>query len=168
MVHSYVFLDSYNTYSTARPHSWPCVRTLWATWWFSYQFVYNSISIYQSNNLHVCIEQTIDRYIYLHVLRCLACNDRILPLSGGLAFECASASEFDVLFAPARHFQFHLVNVSIFQLKYEYGAWSEYACYSHCYVTWCPLTTWLSPHNARRQGTLRPWCITPPLWYQRV
>ena len=41
------------------------------------------------------------------------------------------------------HFQFHPVNVSILHLKYEYRAWSEsrFACYSHCYVTWCPLTT---------------------------
>ena len=41
------------------------------------------------------------------------------------------------------HFQLHIVNVSILQLKYEYGARSEsrFACYSHCYITWCPLTT---------------------------
>ena len=41
------------------------------------------------------------------------------------------------------HFQFHLVNVSILCLKYEYGAWGEsrFACYSHCYVIWCPLMT---------------------------
>ena len=35
------------------------------------------------------------------------------------------------------------MNVSILHLKYEYGARSEsrFAYYSHCYVTWCPLTT---------------------------
>ena len=39
-------------------------------------------------------------------------------------------------------FQFHLMNVSILHLKYQYGARSEsrFACYSHCYVMWCPLT----------------------------
>ena len=42
-----------------------------------------------------------------------------------------------------RHFQFHPVNVSILHLKYEYRARSEsrFPCHSHCYVTWCPLTT---------------------------
>ena len=43
----------------------------------------------------------------------------------------------------AWHFQFHLVNVSILQLKYEYGARIE-SCSSlssDCYVTWYPLTT---------------------------
>ena len=41
------------------------------------------------------------------------------------------------------HFQVHPVNASILCLKYEYCARSEsrFACYSHCYVTWCPLTT---------------------------
>ena len=42
------------------------------------------------------------------------------------------------------HFKFHLLNISILHLKYEYGAQSEsrFACYSHCYVTWnCRLTT---------------------------
>ena len=40
------------------------------------------------------------------------------------------------------HFQFRPVNVSILHLKYEYRARREshFACYSHCYVTWCPLT----------------------------
>ena len=40
-------------------------------------------------------------------------------------------------------FQFHLVNVSIRHLRYEYRARSEsrFACCSHCYITWCPLTT---------------------------
>ena len=35
------------------------------------------------------------------------------------------------------------VNVNILHSKYEYGAWSEsrFTYYSHCYVTWCPLTT---------------------------
>ena len=41
------------------------------------------------------------------------------------------------------HFQFRPVNFSILHLKYDYRARSEsrFACYSHCYVTWCPLTT---------------------------
>ena len=41
------------------------------------------------------------------------------------------------------HFQFHPVNVSILHLKDDYRARSEsrFACYAHCYVTWCPLTT---------------------------
>ena len=41
------------------------------------------------------------------------------------------------------HFQFHLVNFSILHLKYKYGARREsrFACYSHCYATWCSLTT---------------------------
>ena len=41
------------------------------------------------------------------------------------------------------HFQFRPVNVSILHLKYDYRAWSEsrFVCYSHCYVTWYPLTT---------------------------
>ena len=41
------------------------------------------------------------------------------------------------------HFQFRPVNVSVFHLKYDYRARSEsrFACYSHCYVTWYPLTT---------------------------
>ena len=41
------------------------------------------------------------------------------------------------------HFQFRPVNVSILHLKYDYHALSEsrFSCYSHCYVTWYPLTT---------------------------
>ena len=41
------------------------------------------------------------------------------------------------------HFQFRPVNVSILHLKYDCRARSEsrFACYSHCYVTWYPLTT---------------------------
>ena len=41
------------------------------------------------------------------------------------------------------HFQFHPVNVSILHLKYDCRARSEsrFACYSHYYVTWYPLTT---------------------------
>ena len=41
------------------------------------------------------------------------------------------------------HFQFHPVNVGILHLKYDHRARSEscFACYSHCYVTWYPLTT---------------------------
>ena len=35
------------------------------------------------------------------------------------------------------------MNVNIFQLKGEYGAWSEnsFACFSHCYIMCCPLMT---------------------------
>ena len=41
------------------------------------------------------------------------------------------------------HSQLHLVNVSILLVRYEYGVRSESrnACYSHRYVTRCPLTT---------------------------
>ena len=41
------------------------------------------------------------------------------------------------------HFQFRPVYGSILHLKYDYRARSEsrFACYSHCYVTWYPLTT---------------------------
>ena len=41
------------------------------------------------------------------------------------------------------HFQFRPVNASILHLKDDYRARSEsrFACYSHYYVTWCPLTT---------------------------
>ena len=41
------------------------------------------------------------------------------------------------------HFQFRPMNVSILHLKDDYRARSEsrFACYAHCYVTWCPLTT---------------------------
>ena len=40
-------------------------------------------------------------------------------------------------------FSFHLMNVNILHLKYEYCAQSEscFACYSHCYITWFPLMT---------------------------
>ena len=40
------------------------------------------------------------------------------------------------------HFQFRPVNFSILYWKYDYRARSEsrFACYSHCYVTWYPLT----------------------------
>ena len=41
------------------------------------------------------------------------------------------------------HFQFRPMNVNTLHLKYECRARSEsrVACYSHCYVTLCPLTT---------------------------
>ena len=41
------------------------------------------------------------------------------------------------------HCQFHIVNVRIFHLQYEYVTRSEslFACYSRCYVTGCPLAT---------------------------
>ena len=41
------------------------------------------------------------------------------------------------------HFQFCPVNVSILHFTYEYRARIEglFACYSHCYVTCCPLAT---------------------------
>ena len=40
------------------------------------------------------------------------------------------------------HFSFQSVNVDILNLNFEYGTRNEsrFACYSHCYVTWCPLT----------------------------
>ena len=43
----------------------------------------------------------------------------------------------------ACHFQFHFAIVSIFHFKFEYGAQNDisFACYSHCYVTWYPLST---------------------------
>ena len=41
------------------------------------------------------------------------------------------------------HFHFRPMNVSILHLKDDCRARSEsrFACYSHCYVTWCPLAT---------------------------
>ena len=53
-----------------------------------------------------------------------------------------------------RHFQFHLVNVSILQSKYEYDAQSEsrFACYSHCSITWCTLMTGIVASHASRQA----------------
>ena len=41
------------------------------------------------------------------------------------------------------HFQFRPVNVSVLYLIYDYRARGEsrFACYSHCNVTWYPLTT---------------------------
>ena len=41
------------------------------------------------------------------------------------------------------YFQFRPVNVSILYLRCQYHARSEsrFACFSQCYVTWCPLTT---------------------------
>ena len=53
---------------------------------------------------------------------------------------CANKPDRSVLITIIKwHFQFHLVNVSILHLKYQYGAPSE-SCFA-CYVTWCPLTT---------------------------
>ena len=66
------------------------------------------------------------------------------------------AEGFDILFTQARvhcdnkpqqiglDHDYNLtffVNVSILRLKYKYGAQSEsrFACYSYCYVMWCPL-----------------------------
>ena len=63
------------------------------------------------------------------------------------------------------HFQFHLVNVSNFQLKYEYRARSEsrFACYSNCFVTWCPLTTGIvaSQYLSSRGAVLVTRYLTP-------
>ena len=41
------------------------------------------------------------------------------------------------------HFPDHLVTISNIHLKHEYDARSKsrFACYLHCYVTWCPWTT---------------------------
>ena len=35
-------------------------------------------------------------------------------------------------------------SLGLSELKGEYSAWSEsrFTCYSHCYVTWCPLSHW--------------------------
>ena len=68
------------------------------------------------------------------------------------------------------HFQFHPMNVSILQLKYEYRAQSasRFACYSHCYVTRCPLMTELLPHNSLHQGMLHSICATSGHWYRHV
>ena len=55
------------------------------------------------------------------------------------------------------HFQFRPMNASILYLKCQYRARSEsrFACFSHCYVTWCPLT-------------LRSWRASSRLSYWRV
>ena len=41
------------------------------------------------------------------------------------------------------YFQLQPLNVGILCLKDKFGAWNEshFACCSHCYVTWCSLTT---------------------------
>ena len=63
------------------------------------------------------------------------------------------------------HFQFRPVNVSILYLKDDYRARSEsrFACYSHCYVTWCPLTTGIvaSQCPSARDAVLETRYITP-------
>ena len=63
------------------------------------------------------------------------------------------------------YFQFHPVNVSILHLKDDYRAQSEsrFACYSHCYVTWCPLTTGIvaSQCPSARDAVLETRYITP-------
>ena len=68
------------------------------------------------------------------------------------------------------HFQFRPVNVSILHLKYDYRARSEsrFACYSHCYVTWYPLTTGIVASQCPSQGTLCSWRATSRLSYRRV
>ena len=49
-------------------------------------------------------------------------------------------------------------NVIILHLKYKFCSRSErrFACYSHCYVTWCPLTTGIvtSQHPSSRDAAL--------------
>ena len=63
------------------------------------------------------------------------------------------------------HFQFCPVNVSILYLKYEYRAQSEsrFACYSHFYVTWSPLTTGIfaSQFPSSRDAALVTRYLTP-------
>ena len=63
------------------------------------------------------------------------------------------------------HFQFRPVNVSILHLKYEYCARSEsrFACYPHCYVMWCPLTTGIvaSQFPSSRDAALVTRYLTP-------
>ena len=65
---------------------------------------------------------------------------------------CSHNHEYIVTINPDRcglitittwHFQFHLMNVSILHLRYEYHARSKsrFAWYSRCHITWCPLTT---------------------------
>ena len=63
------------------------------------------------------------------------------------------------------HFQFRPVNVSILHLKDDYRARCEsrFACYSHCYVTWCPLPTGIvaSQCPSARDAVLETRYITP-------
>ena len=63
------------------------------------------------------------------------------------------------------HFQFHLVNVSILHLKYEFGARSvsHFACHLHCYIMWCLLITGIvsSQCLSARDTVLMTCCLTP-------
>ena len=63
------------------------------------------------------------------------------------------------------HFQFRPVNVSILHLNYDFRAGSEsrFACYSHCYVTWYPLTAGIvtSQCPSARDAVLATSYLTP-------
>ena len=70
----------------------------------------------------------------------------------------------------AWYFQVHLVNVTILNLKYEYGIRGEshFACFSHCYVTWYPLMTRIVTSQCPSAGILRFCRATQHLWYRPV
>ena len=66
----------------------------------------------------------------------------------------------------ARHFQFHPVNVSNLHVKGAYvleAIESHFTRFSHCYVTWCPLTTGIvaSQYPSSRDAVLVRRCPTP-------
>ena len=88
----------------------------------------------------------------------------VVPMHQGV---CETGSQITII---TWHFQICPVSVSIIPLKYEYRAQSKsrFACYSHCYVTWCLLTTGIVAQNSRRHGTLHSWRATSSLSYRRV
>ena len=52
--------------------------------------------------------------------------------------------------------QFMNVGIRHIQCEYSFRNESHFTCYSHCYATWCLLTTGeLLSHNASIQGTLK-------------
>ena len=72
--------------------------------------------------------------------------------------ECIGTTNSDrsvIIAITVKHFQFHLVNVNILHLHYEYGSTNEsrFACCSHYYVTWCPLTTGIVASQCPSLGT---------------
>ena len=82
--------------------------------------------------------------------------------------ECIVATNPDrsvLITIMTRQFQSCPMNVSILHLKYQYLARSEsrFACYSHCYVTWCPLTTGVvaSQFPSSRDAVLVTCYLTP-------
>ena len=102
------------------------------------------------------------------VLNCESSLKQTVPLKtqSSIGHKC---KDNDLFIIPVTlyswHFQFHSVNVSILHLKYEYRARSEshFACYSHCYITWCPLTTGIvaSQFPSSRDAALVTCYITP-------